>query len=262
MSDWGAIQADNPTWSLPALAIQGYSVGPNLSQLHWNNNVWAVVGSFTKIIGKHTIKAGGNWRQVLWEAYGGSSGFGLYFDPRFYRQAAPRTGNALASFMLGIPSETNTTLFLPTYAFLHNYGLFAEDTYQATPALTVTAGVRWEQPGSFSEEHNIGAVFVPNAPLNIGGVSSYTNPLGNTVPLTGQAALLDSPLHPSRREESLHWKTFSPRLGVAYRVRPQERRSCGLWHFLLPGRSRSGRSSVELAHAISNKQREFSPAHR
>lgn len=215
-ANWGTLQADNPTWSLPSLAIQGYSVGPNLSQLHWNNNVWAAVGSLTKIIGKHTVKAGGNWRQVLWEAYGGSSGFGLYSIPGF-TAGGTSPGNALASFMLGIPSETNTTLFLPTYAFLHNYGLFAEDTYQVTPALTVTAGVRWEQPGSFSEEHNIGAVFVPNAPLNIGGVSSYTNPLGNTVQLTGQAALLDSPLHPSRREESLHWETFSPRLGVAYR---------------------------------------------
>ena len=92
-----------------------------------------------------------------------------------------------------------------------------EDTYQATPKLTVTAGLRWEQPGAFSEEHNIDAVFLPNAPLTIGGISSYTNPLGATVQLKGAAALLASPLHPSRREESLHWKTFSPRVGFAYR---------------------------------------------
>ena len=95
---------------------------------------------------------------------------------------------------LGFPSSTSTTLFLPTYAFLHNYGFFVEDTYQATPALTVTAGLRWEQPGSFSEEHNIGAVFVPNAPLTVGNVSSYTNPVGATVQLKGVGALLDSPL--------------------------------------------------------------------
>ena len=220
-SNYGAIQSKNPAWSLPALAIQGYSVGPNLSQLHWNNNVWAIVGSLTKVVGKHSIKSGGNWRQVLWEAYGGSSGITLSSLPAFTGSAnAPGSGNALASFLLGIPSSTSTTLFLPTYAFLHNYGLFVEDTYQATPALTVTAGLRWEQPGSFSEEHNIGAVFVPNAPLTVGNVSSYTNPVGATVQLKGVGALLDSPLHPSRREESLHWKTFSPRLGVAYRFDP------------------------------------------
>ena len=217
-SNYEAIQSTNPKWSLPALAIQGYSVGPNLSQLHWNNDIWAIVGSFTKVIGKHTIKMGGNWRQVLWEAYGGSSGITLTALPGFTGSAsAPGSGNALASFLLGIPSSTSTTLFLPTYSFLHNYGAFVEDTYQATPALTITAGLRWEQPGSFSEEHNIGAVFVRNAPLTLGNVSSYTNPAGASVQLQGQAALLDSPLHPSRREESLHWKTFSPRLGMAYR---------------------------------------------
>jgi outer membrane receptor protein involved in Fe transport len=220
-ANYGAVQATNPSWSLPALAIQGYGVGPNLSQLHWNNNIWAVVGSFTKIVGKHTIKSGGNWRQVLWEAYGGSSGITLNSLPAFTGStSAPipaDTGNALASFMLGIPSSTSTTLFLPTYSFMHNYGLFVEDTYQATPDLTITAGLRWEQPGSLSEEHNIDAVFVPNAPLTLGNVSSFTNPVGATVPLKGVAALVDSPLHPSRREESLHWKIFSPRLGVAYR---------------------------------------------
>ena len=219
-SQWGAIPSASglTKFSLPALAIQGYSVGPNLSQLHWNNNIWAATGSFTKILGKHSIKSGGNFRQVLWEAYPGSGGVTVTSLPGFTANPnIPGTGNALASFLLGIPSQTSVTVTTPTYAFLHNYGLFVEDTYQTTPKLTVTAGLRWEQPGAFSEEHNIDAVFLPNAPLNIGGISSYTNPLGATVQLKGVAALLASPLHPSRREEPLHWKTFSPRVGFAYR---------------------------------------------
>ena len=217
---WAAIQPASglSTFSLPALAIQGYSVGPNLSQLHWNNNVWAANASFTKILGKHSIKSGGNFRQVLWEAYPGSGGVTVTALPGFTANPnVPGSGNALASFLLGIPSQTSVTVTTATYSFLHNYGFFAEDTYQATPQLTVTAGLRWEQPGAFSEEHNIDAVFLPNSPLSIGGLSSYTNPLGTNVPLKGTAALLDSPLYKSRREESLHWKTFSPRVGLAYR---------------------------------------------
>jgi hypothetical protein len=119
--------------------------------------------------------------------------------------------------MLGIPATTSTTTTTTTHSFLHNFGLFVEDTFQASPKLTVTAGLRWEQPGAFSEEHDIDAVFVPGAALTLGNVSSYVNPAGATVPLKGQAALLNSKLHPSRREESLHWRTFSPRVGVAYR---------------------------------------------
>ena len=220
-SQWGAIPSASGlgTFSLPSVAIQGYSVGPNLSQLHWNNNIWAINGSFTKILGRHSIKSGGNWRQVLWEAYPGSGGVTVTSIPGFTANPnIPGTGNALASFMLGIPSQTSVTVTTATYAFLHNYGLFVEDTYQATPKLTVTAGLRWEQPGAYSEENNIDAVFLPNSPLTVGGISSYTNPLGSTVPIKGSAALVASPLYPSRREESLHWKTFSPRVGFAYRV--------------------------------------------
>ena len=217
-SQWGAIPAAAglKVFSLPALAIQGYSVGPNLSQLHWNNNVWAASGSFTKIVGNTASSLAAIGVRFCGKHIRPAAG-SVSLPPRLHLRRLVATGNALASFMLGIPSQPRVRRSTPTHAFLHNYGLFVEDTFQATPTLTVTAGVRWEQPGSFSEEHNIDAVFVPNAPLNIGGVSSYTNPVGNTVPLTGQAALLDSPLHPSRREESLHWKTFSPRLGVAYR---------------------------------------------
>jgi outer membrane receptor protein involved in Fe transport len=219
--NWGAIPngLGLSSFSLPALAIQGYSVGPNLSQLHWNNNIWAINGSFTKILGRHSIKSGGNWRQVLWAAYPGSGGVTVTSIPGFTANPnIPGTGNALASFLLGIPSQTSVTVTTTTHAFLHNYGFFVEDTYQATPKLTATAGLRWEQPGAYSEEHNIDAVFLPKAPLSIGGLSSYTNPLGVSVPLMGSAALVASPLYPSRREESLHWKTFSPRVGLAYRT--------------------------------------------
>ncbi len=81
----------------------------------------------------------------------------VYRQPeRCWNRQCPRLIPAWHPF-----ADKSTTLYLPTYAFLHNYGLFVEDTYQATPNLTVTAGLRWEQPGSFSEEHNIGAVFLP-----------------------------------------------------------------------------------------------------
>lgn len=218
---YGVIQSEsiNNEGQLPALGIQGYGIGEESSQLFWNNNVWAINGSATKILGKHTLKAGGNWRQVLWEAYGNEGSLTLNALPSFTAASttSTSTGNALASFMMGIPSGTNTSAQVTTHSFLHSYGLFLEDTYQTTPKLTITAGMRWEQPGAFSEEHNLDAILLPNNPVTVGGISSFVTPLGSTVQLKGEPALVASPQYTSRREESLHWDLFSPRVGFAYR---------------------------------------------
>lgn len=220
---YGTIQSESQDKEglLPGLGIQGYGIGAELSQLYWNNNIWAISGSVTKILGKHTIKAGGNWRQVLWENYGNSQGLGIGATP-FFTASTPTdatTGNALAAFLMGIPSSTGISSVGTWHAFLHNYGLFIEDTYQATQKLTVVAGLRWEQPGSYSEENNLDSILQPDAAVSIDGLTSITNPVtGASVPLTGQLAFVDSAQYGARREETLHWNLFSPRVGLAYRA--------------------------------------------
>jgi hypothetical protein len=220
---YGMIQSEsqNREGLLPGLGIQGYGIGAELSQLYWNNNVWAISGSVTKVLGRHTIKAGGNWRQLLWESYGNSQGINLNATPYYTAASATDSshGNALASFLLGIPSSVLIQSFGTWRAFLHNYGLYLSDTFQATPKLTITAGLRWEQPGAYSEENDLSSVLQPNVPVTIGGLNSIANPVtGNSVPLTGKLAFVDSPLYAPRREEALHWSLYSPRLGYAYRV--------------------------------------------
>jgi hypothetical protein len=220
---YGAIQSEsqNKEGLLPGLGIQGYGIGAELSQLYWNNNVWGISGSLTKIVGRHTIKSGVQWRQVLWENYGNSQGLGLNASPFFTAANASDTknGNALASFLLGIPSSAGISSVGTWHAFLHSYAFYLNDTFQATHKLTVNAGLRWEQPGAYSEENNLDSILQPNAPVSIGGVTAITNPAtGSSVPLTGQLALVDSPAYKSRREEALHWDLFSPRLGIAYRA--------------------------------------------
>jgi hypothetical protein len=209
---------------LPGLGIQNYGIGAGLSQLYWNNNVWAVNGSVTKILGKHSIKAGGIWRQVLWENYGNSRGVDLDATTFYTASSASdqTTGNALASFLLNMPSSTGITSVGTWHAFLHKYGLFLADAYQATSKLTVNAGLRWEQPGSYSEENNLDSILQPKAAVSLSGLSSVTNPAtGSAVPLTGQLAFVDSSAYGSRREEKSHWMLFSPRIGFAYRVDPK-----------------------------------------
>jgi hypothetical protein len=124
--------------------------------------------------------------------------------------------------MLGIPSSTSTTDGTDTHSFAHNYGFYVTDTFQMTPKLTVIAGLRWEQPGAYSEEKDLSVVLQPDAAITIGTLSSITNPVtGSQVPLTGQLAFVNSAQYSSRRQEELHWELYSPRLGMAYRFDPK-----------------------------------------
>ena len=222
-ANYGSIQSQSVGGEgvLPGLGIPGYGVGAGLSQLYWENTVYAFSGSLNKVAGRHTIKVGGNWRQSLWTSYGNGTGVSLNAASIYTASSNndPNTGNALASFLLNTPSSTSSTQIITQHSFLHNYAFYANDTYQVTPKLTLTAGVRWEQPGSYSEDHDLNTVMLPDASVSVGGLTSITNPqTGAAVPLTGELALVNSPQYKSRREESLHWLLFSPRVGFAYRL--------------------------------------------
>ncbi len=223
---YGLIQSEsqNKEGLLPGLSIQSYDIGALQSHLAWNNNAWSINGSTTRILGRHSLKFGGNWRQLLWESYGNSQGIGLNATPFYTSSSAIDKvhGNALASFMLGILSSSGIQSNGTWRAFLHDYGLFANDTFQAASNLTITAGLHWEQPGSYSEENNLDTILRPHAPVTIGSLRSIRNPVsGEAVPLTGDLAFVASPQYRSRREETLHWNLFSPRVGFAYRFIPR-----------------------------------------
>jgi hypothetical protein len=221
--NYGSIASQNVhgVGTLPGLSITGYGLGAQLSQLYWENTVYGINGSLSKVIGKHTLKLGGNWRQVLWTSYSNGSGPSLS-ALQVYSASSPSdsmTGNALASFLLNAPSSAGASNITTQHAFLHNYGFFINDTFQATKKLTLTLGLRWEQPGAYSEENDLNTVLQPNAAASVGGITTITNPVtGTSVPLTTTLALVNSPAYTSRREEALHYKLFSPRLGFAYRI--------------------------------------------
>jgi hypothetical protein len=208
---------------LPGLGV-GYGIGAELSQLYWLNTAYSINGSITKVKGRHTIKVGGIGRQIEWTSFANNQGLGISASNGF--TACPSatcgaslngsTGNALASFLLGIPSGVGITEVGTTHSFLHSYGFYGVDTWQVNNKLTLNLGIRWEQPGSYSEVNNLDTVLQPNMATSL---PSFTNPVtGATSPTVGGLAFVASPQYPSRREEALHWKLFSPREGFDYRI--------------------------------------------
>jgi outer membrane receptor protein involved in Fe transport len=205
-------------FSFAGTGIAG-STGPG--QLYWHTNVYAAAGSVTKILGRHTLKAGGIFRSVQWIADPDSGGNVFAFEARPTSLYNPTTkaysgGYSVASGLLGVPITTSAQAIGGSRAFFHNYGIFLTDSFQTTRRLTLDLGVRWEQPGSYSEANNWNTVILPDAASPLGVINNTT--LGTQQTLRGKLALVGSSDYPSRREENLHWLLFSPRVGFAYRL--------------------------------------------
>ena len=187
------------------------------SQLFWTQNVYMLSGNLTKIVGRHQIKFGGSGRHAQMLQAAGNGVLRLDFT-NAVTSSGGVGGSALASALLGIPADTQLApgLLGGSRVYYNAYGFFVEDTFQATKKLTLTAGVRWDQPGALGEANKNDTVFLPNKPSPLG---SIVNPAtGKTQQLMGTVALPGTSDWSSNLEEYLHWKLFSPRLGLAYRV--------------------------------------------
>ena len=191
------------------------------SQLFWSQNVIGLSGSLTKIIGRHQLKFGGAGRHVQWISAPQNGVLTVNFDnSATAAPGLPSEGNAVASALLGIlggqGAQVASGMVGGSRAYFTSYGFFIDDTFQATRKLTITAGLRWDQPSVFSEASNNDTVFLPNQPSPIGSID---NPVtGQTQKVMGNVALVNSSDWKSQREDNLHWKLFSPRLGFAYRL--------------------------------------------
>ena len=229
-SGWGALTSQllAPA-NYPALSFNDTSgiTGTNGigSQLFWHQNVYGLSGNVTKIVGRHQFKFGGAIRHVQWISDPQNGVLTLNFDQGATASSTGTGGLGVASALLGVVGAQGTQVASGmvggSRAYFTSYGLFVDDTFQATRKLTITAGLRWDQPSTFSEANNYDTVFRPNqvSPINGAFPGGFTNPVtGKQQQLMGNVALVNSPAWPSQREDDLHWKLFSPRLGLAYRV--------------------------------------------
>ena len=107
--------------------------------------------------------------------------------------------NAIAQFLLGLPSEVGTAVqnTNPNSLRFRNLDAYARDRWQVTSKLTVTYGLRWERYPFATSDHTGARVFDPaTAIVLIGGLGSVPRDDGVKVGV-GQ---------------------FDPRLGIAYRL--------------------------------------------
>jgi len=117
-------------------------------------------------------------------------------------------GNGLAEMDLGlIQGFTNTPVLVPDYYRWRYYGLYVQDSYRATPKLTLSYGLRWEVETPEMEKHNLQGTFLASGTGTLNGQSAT-----GVFCFSGSCGLPKT-LWPT------NWHGFEPRLGVAYTPR-------------------------------------------
>jgi hypothetical protein len=178
------------------------------------NTVETLAPSLTQIIGRHSVRIGGEVQRQTDNSIQVQPGGGAFtFSNQFtainpYSTAG--TGNAFASYMLGLGSSGSVPTVSPYAADNYYTGLYVSDTFRVNQKLTLNYGLRWELPFPFRERYERYTVFLPSA----------QNPLSQEagIPFTGTLGLVDSSANPSRAAGQTHWHLFAPRVGIAYRL--------------------------------------------
>ena len=121
------------------------------------------------------------------------------------------TGLSLADLMVGRPNEWRQDQIAAQYLRQNYTGLYVQDTWKATPKLTVNGGIRWE-PYTWPYDHRAVSAQYSKKWFDQGLHSTvYTNaPTGILFP--GDPGAADV----GYSEHSAAWLHFAPRLGLAY----------------------------------------------
>jgi hypothetical protein len=170
----------------------------------------------TKVVGKHELSMGGEYMKRLLNVGQPPSPSGSYaFDLTATSQttASAAGGSDFASFLLGMGNTAIESIIQPSFTqdlFVAEanpyYAAFFQDTYHATPKLTLTAGLRWDIFGGKTERHNRLEYFDPTA-VGTDPVTSQTFTGGEVFASNGH-----------RSPFTTNFKNFAPRLGFAWQA--------------------------------------------
>lgn len=245
---------------LPTFNYSGFSAfgGRRYSPTIQTTGAYDASDNLTKIVGRHEIKVGVQYvwvyADILQPAYskGNLTWSGLYTgipnNNQSYTGIADWLLNPTASTVgltpgvsnnLGGLAGYNVSNWAPTDLTAPYYAVYAEDGWKVTPRLTVKAGMRWDYFSPFSEIHGNQANLVlsgagngTNAPVTTPGAGNgstaiyYIASAGCGVARSsGFTAMLTSyniPVQctPRNTVNSGQHANIAPRVGIAYRIRP------------------------------------------
>src|SRR5437660_12463675 len=168
-----------------------------------SENQYQVVNNWTRILGNHSIKFGGDIRYALNLRVPSDRHRAGELSFNQSNTANPAGGVALATFLLG--NVTHFTRYVSSNITAaerqKRWFFYGQDTWRATPKLTISYGLRWD-------------IYFPetvNAKDNGGLLDLSTM----TIRVAGEGRIDD---HFNVRNT---FTNFAPRLGIAYQLNPK-----------------------------------------
>ena len=186
---------------VPQIYFNNFAIGtPSLITFQPNNTYTASDG-FSKLIGKHTLKFGGEARYLQVNERNLASQDGAFvFDGTV-------TGVDFADYLLGAPTGAGGGFTQAALQLLDSRtrygGAYVQDTWKATPNLTLNLGVRWEMSMPWYDTQGKIQTWVKGQQSTV----FPNSPQGLVYP--GDAGIPKT-LAPTR------YNKFGPRLGLAY----------------------------------------------
>ncbi len=161
------------------------------------NNTYQITDNFSKVLGKHTLKFGGDIRYIQVNERN------TYTSNGWFEFDGGETGNDFADYLLGAPDLFNQTSHQLLDSRTKYFALYAQDAYKVRSDLTINYGLRWDVSQPFYDTQNRIQTFVP-------GVQSKIYPDSPTGFVFPGDPGIPSTLAPTQ------YNRFAPRLGIAY----------------------------------------------
>jgi Carboxypeptidase regulatory-like domain len=173
--------SDPGSWGVPNIALSNNlsSPGnPTSSPFAINDKVFQGVDNFSWVIGKHSLRMGGEYRYNQFPQLGNEFPRGQFFFTGAYTSNANTQsgGYSGADWLLGATQRVDMAVALASDDFRnHEWAAYIDDTWKLTPHLTVTAGLRWEvaQPMLDASGHEVGIQLNQSLP-SIANVADLT----------------------------------------------------------------------------------------
>jgi hypothetical protein len=202
----------------PSIAMSNYTTfgaGRSYGNELAFSSSWSWSEVVNKIIGRNSLKFGGEFRVMLNNVNNPTSSLGQFaFTPTF-TQANPLSsssanGNAVASLLLGLPNSASVPINSAMAYNYRYYGAFVQNDWRLARNVTLSGGLRWDYESPVTERYdrqNAGFDYTSPSPLKVTGMN-----LKGGLLFTGEGNRL-----PYQRD--LHH--FEPRVGISWRATPK-----------------------------------------